>query len=74
VRHDNSPPDRQAIIGSGKWAFRPPHANYFSDRPIAGAASAAKIVLELTAYRVRAPVETGTGEADQRLLRTGYRP
>jgi hypothetical protein len=39
-----------------------------------GAASAGKIVLELTAYPVRVVVETGTGEADQRLLRTGYRP
>src|SRR5262249_11030092 len=36
----DSPPGRQAIIGSEKWAFRPRHANYFSDaatsRPICG--------------------------------------
>ena len=42
--------------------------------PFAGAASAGKIVLELTAYRVRVVGETGTDEADRGLREQDYRP
>jgi hypothetical protein len=40
----------------------------------AGAACAGKIALELTAYRARVGVETGTDEADRGLREQDYRP
>ena len=39
-----------------------------------GATSAGKIVLELTTYRARVVVETGTGEAERGLREQDYRP
>jgi hypothetical protein len=39
-----------------------------------GAASAGRIVLELTAYRARVVVETGTDEANRGLRELDYRP
>jgi hypothetical protein len=62
---------RKTYTGMNDEPFRSRHANYFSDAATSraicgrGAASAGKIVLELTAYRARAVVETGTGEADR---------